>query len=102
MLYEVITSLRKGPNFALSPDGGRIAYVLESDGQASLYVRDLDQPEGRQLLSGPILEHPFFSPDGQWIGFVTPQEMRKMPANGGTPIKLCAVDRARGARNNFV
>ena len=39
---------------------------------------------------------PFFSPDGKWIGFVTPGELRKVPVGGGTPIKLCDVDRARG------
>ena len=39
---------------------------------------------------------PFFSPDGKWLGFVTPETLNKLPVGGGTPIKLCDVDRARG------
>ena len=35
--------------------------------------------------------HPFFSPDGQWLGFVTLNAMKKMPISGGTPIKLTDV-----------
>ena len=29
--------------------------------------------------------HPFFSPDGEWIGFVDATELRKVPVTGGTP-----------------
>ena len=48
--------------------------------------------------SGPTAPyHPFLSPDGEWVGFVTATEMRKMQLNGGTPMKICSVSRSRGA-----
>ena len=89
-----------GASALLSPDGSRLAYVLSQGNRNELLLQALDQWEGTLLAEGigqarPY--QPFFSPDGKWIGFVTPQEMRKVPVSGGTPIKLCDVDRARGA-----
>ena len=40
---------------------------------------------------------PFFSPDGNWLGFVTPSEMKKVPVGGGSAITLCKVQLSRGA-----
>jgi len=37
------------------------------------------------------------SPDGRWLGFTTPGELKKVPITGGTPMALCEVDRSRGA-----
>jgi len=51
--------------------------------------------EGPSTSTGPY--QPFFSPDGQWVGFVTRTELKKVPVRGGSPITLCAVDRSRGA-----
>jgi serine/threonine-protein kinase len=34
-------------------------------------------------------EQPFFSPDGQWIGFFAGQELRKISVHGGAAIPLC-------------
>ncbi len=89
-----------GAAMVLSPDGTRMVYVTETDSGQTLAVRSLDQLEGTSLVSGngstqPY--HPFFSPDGQWVGFATPEELKKMPITGGTPISLCKVNRSRGA-----
>jgi len=89
-----------GAAAVLSPDGTRMVYVTETDSGQTLTVRSLDQLEGTSLVSGngstqPY--HPFFSPDGQWIGFATPEELKKVPITGGTPISLCKVNRSRGA-----
>jgi serine/threonine-protein kinase len=51
--------------------------------------------EGTTLANSPY--QPFFSPDGQWLGFVTAGEMRKVPVTGGTPLTICKVTRSRGA-----
>ena len=90
-----------GSSLELSPDGTRIAYILGGESRRQLYVRPLDQlegtlvTEGREGASAPY--HPFFSPDGQWIGYVTASELRKVPVSGGTPLTLCAITRSRGA-----
>ena len=54
---------------ALSPDGQRIVYFSTdgAQGRGALYVRELDQLEPRLLAESA--RAPFFSPDGQWVGF---------------------------------
>ena len=78
---------------ALSPDGRMIADVLESDsggGDAGkLYVRALDQFTGAPLRNTQGAANPFFSPDGSWIGYSSPQGLMKVPAKGGTPELIC-------------
>jgi serine/threonine-protein kinase len=89
-----------GAGAVLSPDGTRVVYVTVTDGGQTLWVRSLDQLEGTPLVSGSGATqpyHPFFSPDGQWVGFATPEELKKVPITGGTPISLCKVNRSRGA-----
>jgi serine/threonine-protein kinase len=89
-----------GASAVLSPDGSRIVYAAESDSGRTISVRSLDQLEGTPLVSASGAAqpyHPFFSPDGQWVGFATPEELKKVPITGGTPISLCKVSRSRGA-----
>jgi Tol biopolymer transport system component len=33
--------------------------------------------------------HPFFSPDGTWVGFFTSTELKKASVRGGEPVTLC-------------
>ncbi len=67
---------------------------------STLFLRPLDQFEGHRVAGGTGSEaayHPFFSPDGQWLGYVTPQSLKKVSVTGGSPITLCELDRSRGA-----
>ena len=32
---------------------------------------------------------PFFSPDGEWLGFFADGKLKKAPVGGGTPIAIC-------------
>ncbi len=71
-----------------------------SDRIDTLWLRSLDQLDSLQIASGPQGDnpyHPFFSPDGKWLGFATPGELKKVPVTGGTPMTLCDVERSRGA-----
>jgi len=87
-----------GSSLVLSPDGSRLAYVLEQDDGRGLYTQGLDQWKPTQLVpDGQDPYQPFFSPDGEWVGFVTRTELKKVPVHGGSPLTLCAVDRSRGA-----
>jgi len=80
---------------ALSRDGTRLVY-RGADGQ--LYVRALDDPVPRLVRGTEDAYHPFFSPDGEWIGFfgVTggqglfgrAGQLKKVSVQGGTPITL--------------
>ncbi len=90
-----------GSSIEVSPDGSKIAYTTGEDGQKrSLVLRPLDRFQETVLAtgegaSGPY--HPFFSPDQDWLGYVTPGELKKISASGGAPITLAQVDRSRGA-----
>jgi serine/threonine-protein kinase len=33
---------------------------------------------------------PFFSPDGQWLGFFSGNKLMKIPSRGGAPVTICA------------
>ncbi|UCC99487.1 MAG: serine/threonine-protein kinase [Phycisphaerales bacterium] len=77
---------------AISPDGKQLAYVDETEGGGRLlYLRDLDDIEGRALPGTEGAVSPFFSPDGQWLGFYdfTKRELKKIAVTGGTPTSLC-------------
>ncbi len=89
-----------GASVELSPDGRRMIFVTDGEDGRVMSVRALDQLVGTPLVTGNSQTQPyqpFFSPDGQWVGFVTPMEIKKVPITGGTPITLCKVNRARGA-----
>jgi serine/threonine-protein kinase len=87
-----------GSSVALSPDGSRLAYItLMPDGGRRLTLRSLDQWEGLVLVDDDAPYHPFFSPDGEWIGYVTRTELKKVPVRGGSSITLCDVALNRGA-----
>ena len=57
---------------AYSPDGKRIVFCSDRDGDADLYIMNSDGSELRQLTNQPGYDGgPFFSPDGQWIIYRT-------------------------------
>jgi serine/threonine-protein kinase len=90
-----------GSSLALSPDGSQLVYVEGNDVNRRLLMRPLDRPAPVTLATGDTAPtapyHPFLSPDGQWVGFVTATEIRKVQISGGPPMKICNVERSRGA-----
>jgi len=78
-------------NMAISPDGRFIAYVTGSpaanDNTQRLYARALDQRTPVLLSTGA--RTPFFSPDGQWVGFVEDnQRLSRVAVGGGQPVAI--------------
>ena len=87
-------SFTPGPSapLAISPDGRRLAYTAN----ARLYVRSFDQLdatpiEGVESPGFASARVPFFSPDGQWIGFWEGALLKKVSVSGGAPVTLCAI-----------
>jgi serine/threonine-protein kinase len=64
-------------NFALSPDGTRLAYATAS----SLRLRAMD---GEDVPLSALGDQPFFSPDGQWLAFFSNEGLQRLPVGGGT------------------
>jgi serine/threonine-protein kinase len=80
----------------LSPDGTHLVYISrQRDGRDGLSVRRLDQSAATLLT--PDGFDPFFSPDGQWVGFISDGKIKKVPLQGGAPITVQEVRTARGA-----
>ena len=67
-----------GTSVAISPDGMRLAFV--SGGR--LFTRRLDQPTATELSGTQGAALPFFSPDGQWVGFAVRNKVYKISVEG--------------------
>ncbi len=77
---------------AFSPDGRRIVYPARGpDGKQQLATRLLDQPQPALLPGTEGGADVFFSPDGQWIGFFSSGQMKKIPVQGGAPVVLATL-----------
>jgi Tol biopolymer transport system component/predicted Ser/Thr protein kinase len=87
-----------GPAAILSPDATRLVFVAQGqDGTRRLFTRRLDQPKATPLAKTEGAYTPFFSPDGQWVGFFARGKLQKTRIDGGEPIPLCDASSGRGA-----
>ena len=60
---------------SLSPDGDRVVFIGHSDGNYEIYVADLATGETTALTDSPGSDGwPVWSPDGEWIAFVTERD----------------------------
>ena len=83
--------------FALSPTGTRIVFTARSpEGKRLLATRELNQAKVDLLRGTEGATDPFFSPDGQWIGFFADGKLKKISLHGGAAITL--YDSARNPR----
>ncbi|HSY91916.1 MAG TPA: protein kinase [Candidatus Binatus sp.] len=82
---DVYLNALGGSDIILSPDGTRIAYLSRNH----LFTRKLDQLGATELQITAGATSPFFSPDGQWIGFIAGGKLRKVSVDGGAEIALC-------------
>jgi len=86
-----------GPSAILSPDGTRLAFLASgADQKRRIYVRSLDQLQATALSGTENATDPFFSPDGQWIGFFADGKLKKISVQGGAAVTLCDVANERG------
>jgi len=86
-----------GPAAILSPDGTRLALVASgADQRRRIYVRSLDQLQATALSGTENARHPFFSPDGQWIGFFADGKLKKVSVQGGAAVMLSDAPNDRG------
>ncbi|PYV40297.1 MAG: hypothetical protein DMG09_07115, partial [Acidobacteria bacterium] len=85
------------PVVALSPDGSRLVYVANRAGAQQLYVRPIDRLEATPIPGTEGAESPFFSPDGQSLGFFAEGKLKKVSLSGGAALTLCSAAAIRGA-----
>ena len=83
---------------AITPDGKRLAFVCRTpDGKLQLGTRLLDDPKVTLLAGTEDASAPFFSPDGEWIGFSAAGRLKKISVHGGNPVTICEAPTLRGA-----
>src|SRR6185436_16904153 len=77
-------------SFAISPDG--LSLVLQAtaeDGKKQLWLQPVDPGKKRTPIAGTEgagqYALPFFSPDGQSIGFFADRKLKRVSVKGGTP-----------------
>ena len=77
---------------SISPQGDVLVLVAQNApaAPALLYVRRLTQLQATPLAGTDDAESPFFSPDGQWIGYFARGMLRKVAVTGGASVALCA------------
>jgi serine/threonine-protein kinase len=72
----------------ISPDGTKLIYVAKQ----RLYLRPFDTLESVPIAGTDGGNNPFFSPDGQWVGFWASGQIKKVPISGGTPVPICTTE----------
>ena len=78
---------------AMSPQATHLVYVANDQ----FYLRALDQIEAVPIRGTENGREPFFSLDGEWIGFHANGYLKKVAITGGTPVPLCEADTTSGA-----
>jgi hypothetical protein len=88
-------SFGSGASLAIAPDGSRFVYVASDSG---LYIRDFGQLRSRALSARGFA--PFFSPDGEWVGYADGGTLKKAALSGDPPLTITdfvSPDLSRGA-----
>ena len=74
---DAVSGLRT--TVVLSPDGTRIVYPTRVNDVLRLVMRRLDEAQATPLAGTEGASDPFFSPDGQWVGFFSDGRLKKVP-----------------------
>jgi serine/threonine-protein kinase len=85
------------PAVAISPDGSRIAFVANHAGTPQIFLRELNRADATPITGTEGASGPFFSPDGQWVAFISSGKLKKVPVGGGPVVTLCEAVDSRGA-----
>jgi Tol biopolymer transport system component/predicted Ser/Thr protein kinase len=94
---QQLTGLDAGPAVALSPDGTHLAYVARQGGTHQIYLRAMESLEAKPIPGTEGAVNPFFSPDGQWVGFFAGGKLKKISVSGGAALTLGDAVNPRGA-----
>ena len=93
------------PKLTISPDGSQLVYVGVSETGSALYHRELASFEVSRIPGTEGAIHPFFSPDGRWVGYLTDSRVMKVSPRGDPPQALSSVQtpiRASWSSDDFI
>ncbi len=85
------TTLASVPSsmLAISPDGDRLVFAVTKGGRRELWMRSLASTKAEPLAGTEDASEPFWSPDGQHIGFFAESKLKRVGVDGTTPLTLC-------------
>ena len=84
------------PVLAVAPDGSQFVYVANDQ----LYLKKLDEQQARPIAgTNEVLAMPFFSPDGNSIGFFSARDnqIKRVSVEGGIPVPITPATNLFGA-----
>ena len=84
------------PSLALSADGSKLVYVVDEGDRSRLYLRLMDEFEGSPLPDTDGAYSPFFSPNGESVGFFVGNQLKKISFGSETSVTLCEASNAGG------
>ena len=80
----------------LSPDGSKLAFVTGGDSDSRLWVREVATGSMHQVEEVERPRFPFWSPDGNYLGFFSAGKLKKVALAGGPVQVLCDAPEGRG------
>ncbi|MBW3563814.1 MAG: serine/threonine-protein kinase [Acidobacteria bacterium] len=83
-------------NISISHDGSLILMLVDAGDDFMVAVRDLESGAVRTLEGTNGAIFPFWSPDGQWIGFFSDGRLKKVGSSGGAVQSLADAPQGRG------
>ena len=92
-----LNNINSPANLAMSRDGAVLVLVAGKNvDSARLYLRRLDALQATPLAGTEGARNPFFSPDGQWIGFFDAAKLKKIAVTGGAVVTIADAPGNRG------
>ncbi len=86
---------------AISPDGDRVVFALTRAGHRELWIRHIASTKVEAVPGTQDASEPFWSPDGEHIGFFADSKLKRVRIDGTALVTLCdAPLEARGAAWN--
>ena len=92
-------------SFCISPDGSRLVYVAWRESFTQLYMKSLVTTDTRPIPGTEGGSHPFFSPDGEWVGYFSNGILKKVHSDNDGVVDICTSDGFNGGTfilNNIV
>lgn len=73
---------------ALSSDGRQIAYIGNDETDVNLYLKRADLAVAQRIPQTAGARTPFFSPNGEWVGYFANGKLMRIRVDGGDPIEI--------------
>ena len=93
---DILRNHHSGSAVAISSDGHVLAWVGATESSTQLWSRHLDESNARPINGTEGAQAPFFSPDGEWIGFWAGGKVKKVAVRGGAPQTICETEHIHG------